>query len=772
MFSFNEFYKSYNARSEGRYQELKEALKKQLGEMNVTSDKGFRERMMKFSRACLEHLLALADLEEKESEEYRNYASLRELKEDNELLFKSLSLEGYAQSSLSMMNMFQQARDVGPVLSMFASEFVRGAQDALEHRRFRLADKMQLYMEMHKKLVKGQVKADPLITLYKDHVKSQYELMKSLEIQKQFFAGLSYETEIVKGSSLTEPYYLYNLHKAVGETELGYYETFKNITDEVLDKAANALVEGFMTGFAQEKESQTGSFRVREQRNESEPQIERKAVAIDYPLGMELLVKKVMEKLEEKGYLPFIRRISTQAVCDLFRREHAGDEIRFMDAEMEKFMDETDEKLAEMNRYLIRGYAGAITIDTYRNGPVPMPDNRMRGHGGKPQRLGGRYSVRALEEKASEKSLRSLKIMQNACENSDLYKMSSCRMVLPVYRNTEDYTEEVVKYMTLSEKRIYGLKPQQVITDAMDKGSFIHLQGKGGNKTDLMLKIPAAPAGDNMTAFKQNSSDGTLPGGSIKFKPLMEETKGTIHIPEFAAYGMTWKELVFTVEDGMITSCECDGFESEELMKKAIRDKFFRGNDMVPLAEFVLGTNTAAYEDVIAFGGPVGLLAPSVREVLMIGLRIGSAEETSEEDLRWNNAVRRKVRSICASDEKAEAAKPKDEAKSKDETKPEEKTEEILKETSEPADNAQETAEVKSAQAEETQKTQMNTEPMQKARKGAPVDLLLSVPYGEIGTVSVVHEDGSRTDIMRNGLFVPIGLDRLNMPLMHINLNQ
>ena len=104
----------------------------------------------------------------------------------------------------------------------------------------------------------------------------------------------------------------------------------------------------------------------------------------------------------------------------------------------------------------------------------------------------------------------------------------------------------------------------------------------------------------------------------------------------------------------------------------------------------------------------------------------------------------------------AAAEKTEEKAEAKDEEKPEAASEEAK-----PEDKAEVKPEAKPEASAETETAE--AKPQERRPK---VSWRLSIPFESIAQLSVITEEGNRTDIMREGVFVLIGTDRLNLPLL------
>ena len=66
--------------------------------------------------------------------------------------------------------------------------------------------------------------------------------------------------------------------------------------------------------------------------------------------------------------------------------------------------------------------------------------------------------------------------------------------------------------------------------------------------------------------------------------------------------GLEYKNLRLTFKNGMVTDYTCDNFESKEQNRKYIRDNVLYHHESLPLGEFAIGTNTTAFVTARKYG--------------------------------------------------------------------------------------------------------------------------------------------------------------------------
>ncbi len=765
MFSYEEFYKLYNTKTEAKYREFRSYMEKHVAEMIASGDKSFRDRMMRYSKYWGEYLVYACDLEEKRGTDYLKYASLQELKDEQKKVYQDLTTEGYMTGFAGMSNMNNQAKEVGLALSMFSAVFLKAPEEAFKHRRFRLLKLMDLYVELHKRISsRGQVKAEALISLYQDFVRHDLADAESIFFTETFSPSDEYLTEIVTEHNLTEPYYLYELGIPVGECELGWYKAFLGMDDVLVNDAAAALVDGFEMDL-KGKEPQHPYRRYSDSEDYT---IRRKGVAVDYPAGCEALARKVTEKLLERGYVPFIRKAESMAVSPAFTREHKGDLMRFPIEEAQSMTEATAAKCAEDNEAMLKGFAGSITIRQGVEAVRMIPEPRGKGPGGRPQRLFGRYSLRQSEKKAQDTEALKERFLAVVAEKGELSQCGHISMILPAYEPSETFPGKLAKYLKLASEKIYAERPQQVLCDVMDKASYVYLEGKGDNVTDLLVALHPIRDPKTETNFQSDSGNNVLPGGCVFTIPQLAETNGVLHLEEAKAAGVTFRNLKLTFEEGVICDYSCENFETEAENRQLIRNKLFRGSDTLPISELSIGTNTEAYKALCAEEDGWQELEGLLRKALMPSIVIGEEAASIRGAVRYNAGVGKTVLAEGVQEEPAEesvqAGEPAEAAEGVEAVK--EAEEAALENASEKnTDKGQE----EEKPAEQTAFRGADRGAEHTSERGSKVSWRLSIPFESIAQLSAISEEGIRTDIMREGIFVLIGTDHLNIPLLRQN---
>ena len=163
-----------------------------------------------------------------------------------------------------------------------------------------------------------------------------------------------------------------------------------------------------------------------------------------------------------------------------------------------------------------------------------------------------------------------------------------------------------MKINTLDNK-LYE-KIQQNIIEALDKGEYVRIKGKGENQTDLRVHLHHLDNPEKQTNFENCVADVNIPVGEVFTSPVLQGTDGVLFVSKVFLNGLEYQDLKIRFQDGKIAAYSCRNFQDEEENRKLIKENILYHHDTLPLGEFAIGTNTAAY--VMAQKYQIGHLLP------------------------------------------------------------------------------------------------------------------------------------------------------------------
>lgn len=270
----------------------------------------------------------------------------------------------------------------------------------------------------------------------------------------------------------------------------------------------------------------------------------------------------------------------------------------------------------------------------------------------------------------------------------------------------EEIFAETVRCNTLSND-VYT-KIQQALIDELDTGYGCKILGTNGNETDLTVMLMETKDPAKETKFENCTADVNIPVGEVFTSPVLKGTTGLLHVSKVFLNGYEYKNLKVWFEDGKTVKLSCENFATEEENQKFLSEYLLHHHDCLPLGEFAIGTNTTAFvmgeKYDIAAKLPI-LIAEKTGPHFAIG---DTCYKRSEDHKVYN----RDGKEIIARDNEIS----------------------ILR----------------------------KTEP-EKAYFNCHTDI--TIPYGEIGEISSLKKDGSKTVLIQNGRFVLPGTEELNKPL-------
>lgn len=159
--------------------------------------------------------------------------------------------------------------------------------------------------------------------------------------------------------------------------------------------------------------------------------------------------------------------------------------------------------------------------------------------------------------------------------------------------NFEEIFDEIIKINTL-DYTLYQ-KIQQTIIDTLDLADTVIIKGMNGNHTELRVKLHPLSNPDKESNFENCVADVNIPVGEVFTSPQLMGTNGVLHVKRVFLNDLEYRNISITFTNGMISDYSCSNFETEAENKKYIKDNVLFHHDSLPMGEFAIGTNTTAY---------------------------------------------------------------------------------------------------------------------------------------------------------------------------------
>lgn len=160
--------------------------------------------------------------------------------------------------------------------------------------------------------------------------------------------------------------------------------------------------------------------------------------------------------------------------------------------------------------------------------------------------------------------------------------------------------DDIVRINTLDYKLYQGI--QQIIIDALDQGSTVRVKGCGANRTDITVRLHDLQEPAGQTNFENCVADVNIPVGEVFTSPVLQGTNGILHVTRVFLNELEYKDIWLQFQDGMVVDYGCANFPTEEENRKYIKDNVLYHHETLPMGEFAIGTNTTAYVAARKYG--------------------------------------------------------------------------------------------------------------------------------------------------------------------------
>lgn len=266
---------------------------------------------------------------------------------------------------------------------------------------------------------------------------------------------------------------------------------------------------------------------------------------------------------------------------------------------------------------------------------------------------------------------------------------------------------EIVKINTLDYKVYQQI--QQTIIDALDTCEWVEIKGQDGNETDLIIHLHTLEDPQKQTNFENCVADVNIPVGEVFTSPVLAGTGGILHVKKVYLNGLQFKDLKLVFDCGQVIDYSCSNFDSEEENRAYIEDNILHHHVKLPMGEFAIGTNTTAYVAAERYG--IGDKLP-----ILIAEKMGPHFAVGDTCYSWAEET-----PVYNPDGK-----------------------EII--------------------ARDNEISILRKEDISLAYYGCHTDI--TIPYDELGSISVIDDDGESHPIIEKGRFVLPGTEELNKPFV------
>jgi aminopeptidase len=498
--------------------------------------------------------------------------------------------------------------------------------------------------------------------------------------RSQFDPRFKFYRDIPEKSDLSDLRYLFRYNKYISENEIRTAKFLMNYSREKIRKLSDQMVNAYITGS------------IKNGRDISR----KKTVLLMYHVGQERIARQLIKDLKKRKLDAAVLDVRSTQPNKQYGYDHRFDEAIVLDEAYSQAFIEDFERAAKRCKSLYARCSGIVFLDQF-GAKMFMPEQKP-GY------------ITFLPEKQQLFQMHQNLIMQTQERYFSRRNITFTMLSLPspeIGKNFKKVFEDILE-INMLETEVY--EPiQQVIIDALDKASYVHVKGKGTNKTDIRVRMQPIPNPAQQTNFVNCGADINIPVGEVYTTPQLKGTNGTLHFKEVFLKGLRYVDLLYRIKDGYVDSYSCRNFKQAKANKKYIEENLLFPHKTLPIGEFAIGTNTLAH--VVAKKHKIMDILPTlIMEKMGPHFALGDTCFSLSEDVPTYNVLDKK---------------------------------EVI--------------------ARENEKTALRKNDINNAYTYRHEDITL--PYESIKFITAVTNKGKRIDIIRNGRFVLLGTEVLNEPL-------
>lgn len=625
--------------------------------------------------------------------------SFEEMQRENKKLYEDVLPENYGKSYANPDYAVEMlGEEYGKILSFLYTEMRGEIAYVFERKQLYLTICNELFIEMYNCFEGEEPSYESLKEIVYWYASDYADVFMADRIVDQIDWEKDFATRIIMDSNLEDLRYLYSYGEYVSENERRTAEHMNELPEETICKMADTYTEGYRMCFVNGRKdlSKKGSVNVR------------------YTLGFERVVRKAIANFEKMGLKPVIYRAGVSVLTKRkhfktgyygaiankqYEYDHGADAGLFLDKKFVERKLDVLKNTYEKHKELAGKMAGPAVMEVFGEAPF-APESKKN-------------AVHLTEKQEQLELLYDNKSGQITNEYIKGEERGFTIIAYPVPEITENYEEifdEVIRINTL-DAGLYE-RVQQTIIDALDQGEYVHILGKGANKTDLKVQLHKLQNPEKETIFENCVADANIPVGEVFTSPVLEGTEGTLYVSKVYLNELQYRDLEITFKDGKIQDYTCSNFDEEEENKKYIHANILYNHETLPLGEFAIGTNTTAYVVAKRYG-------IEDKMPILIAEKMGPHFAVGDTCYSWSE------------------------------------------------DNQIYNPNGKEIVAKDNSVSILRKEDLSKAYFQCHTDI--TIPYEELEEISVIKPDGEKIVILKDTRFVLEGTEMLNEPLAELN---
>lgn len=640
--------------------------------MNISSDD-----KKYFLKVIAKKVEGIAEIGGKLDENYFLSNNLDELMEDNHKLYEDIVGENYSKSFGNpeyAVNILGE--DLGHIATYIYAEVHRCIAEVFNNNWTPLERASELIEIVYNLMMSESCEDKDIIAAIKEYgIKYMNDEYEDRIRKTALYTEDDYKKIVSKAGE--DIRYLFRYGKYITDNEIKMAQFLSSYED--VQKIAYTMVKGYMTSV--ERECTNHEI--------------KRAVKISYFVGQELIVRELEKEFGRYNLKLILSSAEATSPNKQYRYDHKFDNALMFDKEVAEAVERAVACALAKYEDSARALSGVAVFESFGEEPF-APVSKSE-------------NLRYSKEQAALYQEIMLKIARVKNEYIREEETTFTIIAFPtpeIGPKFEEIYKEIMKINTLDAGKWERI--QNDIIKALDKGDFIHIKGKGTNKTDIKVKMHELSNPEKETNFESDAATVNIPVGEVFTSPTLKGTNGLLHLEEVFLNELKYVGLELQFEDGYIKEYTCSNFEDEDKNKKYIEENLLFPNKTLPMGEFAIGTNTFAY--VVAQKYNIGSILPIlIAEKMGPHFAIGDTCYSFREDQAFYNNFDGK---------------------------------EIV--------------------AKDNEKSILRKTDIQNAYTRCHIDI--TIPYDSLEFINAITKDGETVEVIRDGRFVLDGTEELNEP--------
>ena len=320
------------------------------------------QRISCFLTGCL-------DLYEKVSVDALSKMSFEECQEENLSYYRDILPDHY-ENSFANPDFAVRAlgEDHGKLLCFLYTELRSMRVYAFEQDKYKMTILLELFLEIYGMFAGGKVTYKQLRETIYWFLYDYAEEFCAGRVRQRLDPDLRFATDIIMDSDLSDLRYLYRYGEYISEDEIKTAEYLNTLSEKEIDDIARTFTEGFRRGFIWKGVDLS----------------HKSTVNIQYNLGFERIIRKVILQFEEMGLRSVVFRSATSTLNkkqniksgyqskspnEQYEYDHRFDNALYLDKRMVDRKIDCMRKGFEAFREQAAGYAGPAIMEVFGREP-------------------------------------------------------------------------------------------------------------------------------------------------------------------------------------------------------------------------------------------------------------------------------------------------------------------------------------------------------------------------------------------------------------------